>query len=334
MSHYDVYSIGHALVDLECEVSDSFLQQAGLQKGSMQLVDQTRQIELLHQLQQHHHVMKRSCGGSAANSAIAVAQLGGTAFHACKVADDDNGRFYAADMEANGVANDLLTTLADGLTGCCLVLITPDAERTMCTFLGVSETLSPDHIAVERLSAARYLYVEGYLVSSQSALDAALKAVALARQQGIKVAFTFSDVNMLRYCRNQIDAVIGGGVDLLFCNQAEACHYAATDHIADASLRLREVSAAVCITLGGRGATLYDGTRQIEVVSPMVQAINTNGAGDLFAGAFLYGVNHGHDFAGSGRLACQAASRLVTQFGARLTIEQTRQIKRHVLEGY
>ncbi|MBF0124633.1 MAG: adenosine kinase [Magnetococcales bacterium] len=329
MSGYDVYSIGHALVDIELEVSDDFLQQAGLQKGSMQLVDQARQLELTQLLR--HRTMKRSCGGSAANSAIAVAQLGGTVFHVGKVADDDNGRFYAADMQANGVANELLTRLEAGDTGCCLVFITPDAERTMCTFLGVSETLSRQNLSATALQNARWLYVEGYLVSSPTALEAALEAVALARQQGVKVAFTFSDVNMLRYCRAQMDAVIGAGVDLLFCNQSEACHYASADQVAAAIRRLREVAAGVCVTLGGQGAMVYHDGREIEIVAPPVAAVNTNGAGDLFAGAFLYGITHGHDLAISGQLACQAASRLVTQFGARLTKDQNQKIKQHVL---
>ncbi|MBF0214375.1 MAG: adenosine kinase, partial [Magnetococcales bacterium] len=160
MNRYDVYGIGHALVDTEVKVSDDFLAQAGLVKGTMALIDETRRQQLLAQL--GTAPKHRSCGGSSANTLIGLAQLGGRAFHSSRVAHDENGSFFARDMKTNGVDNDLEHRPLAGTTGQCLVLITPDAERTMCTHLGISEGFSIHDLAPDRLAAAQWLYVEGY----------------------------------------------------------------------------------------------------------------------------------------------------------------------------
>ncbi|MBF0295673.1 MAG: adenosine kinase [Magnetococcales bacterium] len=321
MNRYDVYGIGHALVDTEVKVSDDFLAAAGLTKGTMTLIDDARHAELLRMLSGFSR--HRSCGGSSANTLIGTAQLGGRCFHSSRIANDENGAFFARDMKTNGVDNDLETRQGAGTTGQCLVLITPDAERTMCTHLGVSESFSIQDLAPDRLAGASWLYVEGYLVSSPSARQAALEAVRLARRHGVKIALTFSDVSMIEFFRAGLDEIMGTGVDLLFCNQAEALKYANTDRLEEAKAVLASRSVSFGVTLGARGALIYTDHQEYAIPGVQVQAVDANGAGDLFAGALLYGLTHGFATERAGKLACRAAALLVTRHGARLSRDQT-----------
>ncbi|MBF0153038.1 MAG: adenosine kinase [Magnetococcales bacterium] len=325
MTLYHVYGVGHALVDMELEVDDAFLERMCLEKGAMTLVDEKRQEELLSALPKA--AARRSCGGSAANTVIAVAQLGGRAFHSCRVAGDEAGAFFARDLRANGVES-ALDPAGTGVTGRCLVFITPDAERTMCTHLGISERITPGALLPDDMAKATYLYVEGYLISSPTALETALEAVSLARKFGIRVAVTFSDVSMVRYFRSGLEALVQGGVDLIFCNENEALEFAGTQDVELAARRLRDLSRSLVVTRGGQGALIDDGSGMVAVPGRVVQPVDTNGAGDLFAGAYLYGITHGMTASEAARLACHAASVLVTRFGARLESSQAREVLR------
>lgn len=324
MNNYNVYGIGHALVDIELNVSDQFLAQAGLQKGTMSLVDEARQTQLLQEvagIPQH-----RSCGGSSANTLIGLAQFGGQGFHACKVANDEAGKFFAQDMRTNGVENSLDKEQLSGTTGRCLVFITPDAERTMCTHLGISETFSSAQLSESTLSSAEYLYIEGYLVSAPAAQTAAIEAARMARKHGVKTALTFSDSSMITYFREGLDAIIDTGLDLLFCNEVEALTYTNSDNLEQAKSQLTKIAKQIGITLGSKGATIYNGESWIDIPGVAVQAVDSNGAGDLFAGGFLFGITHGYSLVKTGQLACHAASVLVTQSGARLKKNQAQTI--------
>ncbi|MEO5334950.1 MAG: adenosine kinase [Magnetococcus sp. YQC-5] len=321
MTQYDVYGIGHALVDTEVKVTDDFLAKAELTKGTMTLIDESRRAQLLDLL--GSTTRHRSCGGSSANTLIGLAQLGGRAFHSCKIANDENGLFFARDMKTNGVDNDLDHRASPGTTGQCLVLITPDAERTMCTHLGISETFSCSDLTPSLLTASQWLYVEGYLVTAAPTRQAALEAVRIARKHGIKIALTFSDVSMIEFFRASIEEIIGPGVDLLFCNQAEALKYADTDDIEVAKSILSQKCSAFGLTLGAHGAVISIDRKEWQIPGTPVQAIDANGAGDLFAGALLYGLTHGFSPEQAGKLACRASALLVTRYGARLSRDQT-----------
>lgn len=326
MKAYNVYGIGHALVDIECHVDEPFLNSVGLQKGSMTLVDEKRQNLLTEQLK--NQIIHRSSGGSASNTMIGLAQLGGKCFHSCKIADDELGHFFTADMRANGVDNEAIPCdTTQGATGRCLVMITPDAERTMSTHLGVSETFSMKNLSEHHLTQAEYLYIEGYLVSSPTTLNAAVTAKTLAKSHGLRTALTFSDVSMINFFRSGIDEIIANGIDLLFCNENEALCYAGTDSLEVAIRRLKEIAKSFCLTLGPRGAILYDNGNSLEIPGIKVNAVDTNGAGDLFAGAFLYGITHQYSISQAGHLAIQASAQLVTQYGARLQLNQAIDIK-------
>lgn len=324
MPTYDIYGLGAALVDTEITVSNEDLIRFEVEKGVMTLVDEARQHELLRHLEHHLCHASRASGGSAANSIIAAQYLGADTFYSCKVANDDNGRFYLDDLARAGVQYPTKSGQADGITGKCLVMITPDAERTMNTFLGISETLSVDDIDEEALKASKYVYIEGYLVTSTTGRAAAIRLRKLAEEHGVKVAASLSDPAIVEYFYSDLHDMLGSRLDLLFCNLSEALKFTRTANLEDAAAALQETARTFVITLGAEGALIFDGGRSVQVPAPQITAIDTNGAGDMFAGAFLYGITHEMDFEEAGHLAVRAAAAVVSQFGPRLRPEQYR----------
>ncbi len=324
MKKYHIYGIGNALVDMEIEVQPEFLKNAGVEKGLMTLVDEDRQKELLNKVNGNIH--KRSCGGSAANTIIGARQLGARTFYSCKVANDETGDFYFENLVEEGVQTNLHGQREGGTTGKCMVFITPDADRTMNTYLGITETFSENEIDWEDLKDSEYLYIEGYLVTSETGRAAAIKAKDYAQNNGVKVALTLSDPGVVGFFKEGFQEMIGSGVDLLFCNEEEAKSFSGRDNLDEALIELRKIAKQIAITQGPKGALLWDGEKEIDVLTRKVDALDTNGAGDLFAGSFLYGLTHGHTFAEAGKLACSCSSELVTQFGPRLKNGVTKKI--------
>ncbi|VAW70000.1 Ribokinase [hydrothermal vent metagenome] len=324
MSKYHVYGVGNALVDMEFEVEDHFFEKNTIDKGVMTLVDEERQHELMSHLDAFEG--KKASGGSAANTIIATSYFGGKSFYSCKVANDELGDFYVADLQAAGVDSNVGDGRKDGITGKCLVMVTPDAERTMNTFLGITETFSVDELHQSAIIDSEYLYMEGYLVTSSTGRHAAIEARKIAEENGVKTALTFSDPAMVQFFKDGLKEMIGDKVDLLFCNDAEAMSWSGSDDLAQAIESLKQVARTFAITLGAKGALLFDGERMIEISPHDVQAVDTNGAGDMFAGAFLYGITHGHSFYEAGNIASLAAARVVSQFGPRLVSEEHKEI--------
>jgi len=318
MKQYAVYGIGAALVDTEIKVRDEDLMTMNVDKGMMTLVDENRQAELLAHLEGHLVKASHASGGSAGNSMIATAQFGARTFMSCKVAADRDGDIYLADLEAAGVDHCLTEGREHGTTGKCLVLITPDAERSMNTFLGISETLSPAQLDAAAIAASEYLYVEGYLVTSPTGLAAAVQARELAQAAGVKTALSFSDPGMVEFFREGMASIVGSGLDLIFCNEAEALGWGQTDSLEVAIERLKAVAGSFVITRGAEGAITFDGRAITEIPPHRVQALDSNGAGDMFAGAFLYAITRGENFATAGRFASLAAGRIVANYGPRL----------------
>lgn len=214
----------------------------------------------------------------------------------------------------------------EGTTGRCLVMVTPDAERTMLTSLGISESVSIDELNLDAVRHSRYVYVEGYLVTSPSAKSAVLDLKRHAHESGVKFAMTFSDPAMVEYFREGVNEFIGEGVDLLFCNEKEAMLWSGTDTLEAACEALKSKAKQFAVTLGAKGAKLYDGERYIDVAPHHVRAVDSNGAGDMFSGAFLYGLCKGYDFETSGKIASLASSLVVSQFGPRLSPAQHKEV--------
>jgi sugar/nucleoside kinase (ribokinase family) len=322
---YDVYGIGNAIVDIVTEVDHDFFEKNEVEKGVMTLVDEKRQHQLLKAID-----MKKSrmaSGGSAANSMIAVSQFGGKSFYSCLVAKDDLGKFFLLDLKRNGVDTNLGYEHApEGITGKCVVMTSPDAERTMNTFLGISSKLSPKNLDENAIRNSTYIYLEGYLVASPDGLEAMKEGKKIAERNNVKTTLTFSDPSMVKYFSKQMEEIVGASVDMLFCNEEEAMIFTGTTSLKDAREKLKGVAKHFAITLGANGALIYDGDTFINIEPYKVKALDTNGAGDMFSGAFLFGITHGHSYAEAGKLASLASSRVVSQFGPRLEPTQVQRV--------
>ena len=312
---YDVYGIGNAIMDYEIKATEKFLKTFHVEKGLMTLVDEDRQKELVAGV--FGQIKKRQSGGSAANSMIALAQFGGKGFYSCKVANDEDGVHYKQEMDELGVDTSL-GELPNGTTGKCLVMVTPDAERTMNTYLGITANLSVDEINEEALSQAKYIYVEGYLVSSPTGIVAIRKVKELAKKHGVKIAYTFSDPAMVKFFRDESHEAVSGGIDLLFANEEEAKTFTGKSNDKEAFEALKQYAKQFVMTRSEKGAWVFDGENHIKISGQAVEAIDTTGAGDMFAGAFLYGMTNGLSHKEAGDLASLASARVVTQFGPRL----------------
>ncbi len=317
MKKYQIYGIGAALVDTEVVVSDEFLQKNGIEKGVMTLVDEPRQAELLNAFTVYkHHLMKKS-GGSACNTVIAAANFGAKAFFSGKVAADDDGEHFVADLAESGVAFHAAMPEA-GVTGKCLVMVTDDAERTMNTYLGASERLTHREIDEAALLKSEWLYIEGYLLTDDARAALIKDVVAKAKQSGVKVALSLSDPFVAQIFGDNLWAVIDDGVELIFCNKDEALAFTQTETVGEACEALKQTAKTFVVTDGAQGAIVFDGQATANVPGVPADAVDTNGAGDMFAGAFLYAVTAGRDFKWAAELANESAARVVGQFGPRL----------------
>ncbi|MBS1486370.1 MAG: adenosine kinase [Bacteroidetes bacterium] len=324
---YDVFGVGNAIVDIVTEVDHHFFEENNIEKGVMTLVDEKRQLHLMAAINMNKS--RLSGGGSAGNTVVALSQFGGTSFYSCLVAQDELGKFYLDDLKQHGVHTNLTYEhCPQGHSGRCLVMTSPDAQRTMNTFLGVSSFLSPQHLSEEAIKNSKYIYLEGYLVASPKGLDAMKEAKKIAEQNKAVVALTFSDASMVKYFSKQMEEIVGASVDLLFCNEEEAMIFTGTHSVNEAREKLKLSAKRFVITRGANGALVFDGDTFVDIEPYAARAIDTNGAGDMFAGAFLYGITHGHSYAGSGKLASLASSHVVKQWGPRLKKEEVEKVLR------
>ncbi|TWU19690.1 adenosine kinase [Allorhodopirellula heiligendammensis] len=314
MTH-DVYAVGNALVDIQAQVNDDLLERLAFDKGIMTLVDDERQAGVLANFDLPS--LHRCAGGSAANTVAAVADFGGQAAFVGKIGADETGEFFLKDLRALGVTIDV-APLPGSPTGTCAILITDDAERTMLTNLGASSQLSADDIDEAAIAAAQYIYIEGYLFTGETTKAAAYRAMELAKKNNVKVAFTASDPFLVNMIRDEIWDLIRGPVDLFFCNEEEAMSLTGlTDPVACAN-KIHESAENVAMTLGAKGSLLMHGGEAIPIEGVNIKAIDTTGAGDVYAGGVLYGITNGLSWKQSGHLASHAAARIVGQLGARL----------------
>lgn len=320
MKKYNVYGLGNALTDMEFEVEAEVLEKLGIDKGVMTLVEEDKQNQIISEL--NHLPCKKSSGGSAANTIVAVSQLGGKSFYSCKVADDEIGSFYLEDLLNSGVDTNLKVGQREsGITGKCLVFVTPDADRTMNTFIGISGELSENELVESALISSEYLYLEGYLVTSPSSKGAALKAKNIATNQGVKTVLSLSDPTMTKFFAKDLGEIIGSGLDFIFSNEAEALSISQTEDLSEAIAHLKTLAKGFAITLGPKGSLIFDGEKILEIPGVETKAVDTVGAGDMYAGAFLYGITHGLNYQDAGHLASKAAALVVSYFGARLSTE-------------
>ncbi|ANF81713.1 sugar kinase [Acinetobacter sp. NCu2D-2] len=319
MANVDLFAIGNALIDQEFKVTDDFLTAQKLQKGTMQLCDGETQAALFNALQESQIYKGQASGGSAANTTVAFAALGGSAFYACRVGNDDLGQVYLDGLNEAHIQT-TKKSISEGTTGTCMVLVSDDSERTMHTYLGITAELTEQQIDFEPLKTAQWLYIEGYLSTSDSARLAVKQAREIAKSNHVKIALTLSDPAMVQYARTGLDEMIADGVDLLFCNEQEALMYTQTQDIDSALAKLKTLSQHVVITLSSSGALISTPSETFKVPGRAVIAVDTNGAGDAFAGAFLYALNANLGFTTAAELAILISSQVVSQYGPRLAI--------------
>lgn len=311
---YDVLGIGNAIVDVLVRVDDDFLTDRSLAKGRMTLIDADQALALYGAIGGATEVS----GGSAANSMAGVAALGGRAAYVGKVRDDELGRFFATDIRAAGVAFHTRPAAAGAPTARSFILITPDAQRTMGTFLGASVALGPEDVNEADAAAAHVVYLEGYLWDAPMARQAFAKAVAVAHGHGRRVAFTLSDPFCVARYRADFLTFIENDVDILFANEAEITALYQVAEFDQALQRVRGACDVVALTRSERGSVVLS-SEEIHVVDAIVQGplVDTTGAGDLYAGGFLAGLTAGRDLGTCGRLGSLAAGEVITHVGAR-----------------
>ncbi|MDJ0795720.1 MAG: adenosine kinase [Calothrix sp. MO_167.B12] len=313
----DVFGVGNAMVDILALVEDDFVREHDLNRGGMTLMDSEKQGRLLQELK--HHSLELSSGGSAANTMIAIAQSGGKGFYSGKVSRDTNGEFYRQDLLEAGIHFDVHPTDENhGTTGTCLVLTTPDAERTMCTHLGVSTTLAPTDIDVEKLAQCKYSYVEGYLWDAPDPKKASIETMEQSKRHGVKIAFTFSDLFLVSRFSDDFHELVTKYCDVVFCNADEARHFCETESLEDCASKIGDMVDTAFITDGANGCLVVQDKEIVRVPGFPVKAVDTVGAGDYFAGGTLYGLTNGLNVQQSARWGNYMASCIVQVHGARL----------------
>ena len=313
----DVCGIGSALVDILVEATPAQVEACGLVKGSMQLMD----LEAAASVHAAAPGGIERSGGSCANTIAGLAALGGVGGFIGRVADDRFGEVFATGMTDLGIRFGAggRADPADWATGRCLVLVTPDADRTMCTTLGVAPQLGPDHLDAELIRAAHFTYLEGYLWDAPMAIDALRAAIEIAHAAGRRVALTLSDPFCVDRHRDEWRHVVANDLDLVFGNAAELCSLTETSTVEEACKVVRRDGLTVTVTLGADGAVAFTGHEPIVSVpaAPVAHVVDTTGAGDLYAAGFLFGLARGKDLETCARVGAIAAAEVISHVGAR-----------------
>lgn len=311
----DVLCIGNAIVDVIANASDAFLQEEGLVKGSMRLVDADEAERLYSHMGPAHQVS----GGSAGNTAAGIAALGGRAGFIGQVAPDQLGEFYRHDLQATGV--EFLTPASKlGVpTARSMILVTPDGHRTMNTFLGAAQHLPRTALDEAQIRDSSILYLEGYLWDPETPRLAMIRAIEVAREAKRKVAFTLSDTFCVDRHRDGFNQLIDGGrIDILFANQAEIEALAGVAHLGSAVAAVAPKVETLVVTCSEHGALAMRSGARVDVpAEPISELVDTTGAGDLFAAGFLFGTARGRDLEQSLRLGAVCAAEVIQHYGAR-----------------
>ena len=327
---YDVFGIGNAIVDTLAQVEDQLIQDLRVNKGGMSLMNAEQQAHVLSKLD--HRNLQLASGGSAANTMVAVAQSGGTGVYFGKVAHDTNGEFYKQDLQKTGIVFPVqLAPEASLPTGTCVVLTTPDAERTMCTHLGISRTLHKSDIDRQILAQSKCSYIEGYLWDADQPRAACIEAFEQSKRLGVKAAFTFSDSFLIHRFADDFHRVVSEYCDIVFCNADEARQFFGSEDIADCCAKMGAISEMAFITNSGAGCYVIEHGNISQVAGFPVKAIDTNGAGDAFAGGTLFGLTNGLTPMQAAKWGNYFASRVVEQLGPRLNDGEMRKHVRSIV---
>ncbi|HEY7489892.1 MAG TPA: adenosine kinase [Candidatus Tectomicrobia bacterium] len=312
---YMVYGIGNGLVDQQVKVTDSELEDLRLHKGYMELTEQAEQGRILAYLGNRESELH--AGGSAANTMVGMAQMGGTVAYTCALAADELGRYYADDFARLGIR--LTGTPKPALqTGLCLVLVTPDGERTLKTYLGASAQLTPADIDAEMIAQSQWLYLEGYLLAGDATRAASFHALKLAQQHGTHIAFSFSDGFLVANFGAHVRKIVTEYADLIFANELEAAAYTGMRDPQASLARILQDCDNACVTCSENGSYIHYRGETCYVPAFPVQVVDLTGAGDMYAAGVLYGLVQQAAPERAARLGARAAAYVVRQMGARL----------------
>ncbi len=312
---YDVLGIGNAIFDVLVQTDEGFLGRHGMTKGGMALIDEARATAIYADM----GPATEMSGGSAANTIVGIANFGARAAYVGKVRDDQIGRLYSHDIRAAGVAFETPAAAGGPATGCSYILVTPDGERTMNTYLGAAQDLTPSDIDAAQIAAASVIYLEGYLWDPKSAKEAFVKAATIAHGAGRQVALTLSDSFCVdRYRDEFLDLMRKDTVDLVFANEAELHSLYQTSDFDTALKQLQNDTKLGVVTRSEKGCVVASKDGVVAVPAfPIQKLVDTTGAGDLFAAGFLFGLVRNAGFENAGRLGALAAAEVIQHIGAR-----------------
>lgn len=316
MTPYDIYGIGNALLDSEYAVSDEFLIRNGIEKGRMTLVNVDRRATLLESVTGTPNSV--GAGGSAANTVYAAQGFGCQNYFAGTVCDDHVGRLFQRELAHAGIDSLKTDENAGPSSGQCLIFVTQDGQRSMNTYLGASEALDEHHVDEQVIARSKWVYIEGYLVSSTAGCSAAVRTREMAMKHGVKTSLTLADVSIVRAFRDAMNEVVGDQLDLVFCNKDEALKWTETDRLERAARIMLDIARTAVITDSERGCYVSNRNGMTHVAGFPVQPVDSNGAGDMYAGAFLASLQQGSTLEQAARFANFAASHIVRVYGPRL----------------
>lgn len=311
----DVVGLGNAIVDVVAETPDALIERLDLAKGTMTLIDEARTTELYGAMGQAVEMS----GGSCANTMAALAGLGGAANYIGKVQNDQLGEVFRHDINAVGVSFESRPLEGGPSTARCLVFVTPDAQRTMATYLGACVELGPDDVNEDTVAKGQITYLEGYLWDRPEAKEACLKASKIARDAGRKVALSLSDPFCVDRWRSEFVPLIDDHIDIVIANEDEIMSLYQTTSFDDAVHEVKEHCELAALTRGPKGSVVVTPETSFAIeAAPVAQVIDTTGAGDLYAAGFLFGLTHDMSLASSGRLGGLLAAEVIGQYGARI----------------
>jgi sugar/nucleoside kinase (ribokinase family) len=311
---YDVFGMCNALYDIQAEVTDAQLEALGLSKGGMFLIDDSREQEILQTIE--GQIVNTDAGGSGANTMIGIALLGGKTSFTSRVGQDKYGEMYTRSLTEKSVKANLAR--GEGRTGVSIILVTPDAQRTMCTYLGMSQNLQKEDILLDDLKDSSYLYVTGYLWDSDSQKEAVLQSMDFANKHGVRVALSLSDSFCVNRHKEDFLNILRRHVDIVFGNASEVKALTDTEDPYEAARALGDFTDIVVVTMDETGSFIRQEDSVYDIPSYKVQAVDTTGAGDMYAAGLLYGLTRQLDMFQTGKIAAYCAAQIVSKMGPRL----------------
>ena len=324
----DISAIGNALVDTVFKVEHSLISELGLEIDQMTLSSAEEHAPIIDRLISSGAETISDCGGSATNSLVAAASFGAKCFHTCKVSEDQDGLKYLKSLKDAGVGHKGNMAPASNIpTGKCLILVTPDAKRTMTTALNVSSLMNYDDLDLNEIANSKIFYIEGYMVTSDENYKATLHALNhLQNFPDVKIAFSLSDPGIVMGFKDKFLEMESFGLDYIFGNDDEAMAFVDANSIDEAFIKLQEKSYTSIITMGEKGSSVITSDEIIHTPKVDIEPVDTNGAGDMFAGSFLYALLQDSDLRSCAAFANYGASKVVETFGPRLTQEGYREV--------